>query len=132
VSECFDQLLRICGTGLVHDNHQPDNLFSHVSRIVRYYLLDQPVLAETLLWDYSHFSLVTGKTPEWIASRMKQTVRLIIDDRPRRLPVITLTPSGAELIQRYSSRTLTAGRYAVWPQQHKRGKPVEIVALDQA
>jgi hypothetical protein len=25
-----------------------------------------------------------------------------------------------------------AGRYALWPRQHKKGKPVEVYALDEA
>jgi anaerobic magnesium-protoporphyrin IX monomethyl ester cyclase len=132
VSGCFDELLQVCGTGLARDNHQPDTLFGYVATFVQPYLSQQPVLAETLLWDYCHFSLVGGKTPTWIASRLQQRVRLIIDDRPRRLPVIKLTPAGVESIQRHCTQTLAAGRYAVWPVQHKRGKPVEIVALDQA
>jgi anaerobic magnesium-protoporphyrin IX monomethyl ester cyclase len=131
VSGCFDELLQVCGSGLARDNHQPDTLFDYLATFIQSYLSEQPVLAETLLWDYCHFSLVTGKTPPWIASRLEQTVRLIIDDRPRRLPVITLTQAGVDLVQRQSTRILTTGRYAVWPVQHKRGKPVEIVALDQ-
>jgi anaerobic magnesium-protoporphyrin IX monomethyl ester cyclase len=130
VSDCFDELLQVFGSGLVHDNHQPDTLFDYITTLIQPYLPRQPVLAETLLWDYSHFSLVTGKTPLWIASRLKQTMRLIIDDKPRRVPVINLTPMGVESIQRHCTQTLAAGRYAVWPLQHKRGKPVVIIALD--
>jgi anaerobic magnesium-protoporphyrin IX monomethyl ester cyclase len=130
VSECFDQLLEVCGTGLASDNHQPDTLFAHATRFIQQYLPGQPMLAETLLWDYSQFSLVTGKTPDWIASGLKETVRLIVDDKPRRLPVLNLTQAGAEQIQRVCRLSLGAGQYAVWPQQHKRGKPVEIIALD--
>jgi anaerobic magnesium-protoporphyrin IX monomethyl ester cyclase len=131
VSDCFNQLLQVCGVGLARDNLQPDALFGHMATFIQRYLPRQPVLAEWLLWDYSQFSLVTGKTPGWIASRLQHTVRLIIDDKPRRLPTITLTRKGVELIRRHHSRALTPGRYAVWPRQHKRGKPIEIVALDE-
>ncbi|MET0004994.1 MAG: DUF4080 domain-containing protein [Candidatus Thiodiazotropha sp.] len=130
VSHCFDQLLRVCGVGLARDNLQPDRLFDHMTAFIQPYLDQHPELEEFLLWDYCQFSLVTGKTPVWIASRLRERVRLIIDDRPRRLPVLTLTESGVELIQRHHKQTLTAGRYAVWPKQYKKGKPVEIVALD--
>ncbi|MES9847399.1 MAG: DUF4080 domain-containing protein [Candidatus Thiodiazotropha sp.] len=130
VSHCFDQLLRVCGVGLARDNLQPDRLFDHMTAFIQPYLDQHPELEEFLLCDYCQFSLVTGKTPVWIASRLRERVRLIIDDRPRRLPVLTLTESGVELIQRHHKQTLTAGRYAVWPKQYKKGKPVEIVALD--
>ncbi|MEW8028383.1 MAG: DUF4080 domain-containing protein [Candidatus Thiodiazotropha sp.] len=131
VSNCFDQLMQVCGVGLARDNLQPDRLFEHITTFLQPYLKQYPELEELLLWDYSQFSLVTGKTPVWIASRLRERVRLIIDDKPRRLPVLTLTEAGAELIRRHHSRTLTAGRYAIWPKQHKKGKPVEIVALDE-
>jgi anaerobic magnesium-protoporphyrin IX monomethyl ester cyclase len=131
VSDCFEALMQVCGVGLARDNLQPDALFGHMATFIQQYLHQQPVLAEWLLWDYSQFSLVTGKTPSWIASRLQDTVRLIIDDKPRRLPTLTLTEAGVELIQRHHSKALSAGRYAVWPKQHKRGKPVEIVALDE-
>ncbi|MCU7943190.1 MAG: B12-binding domain-containing radical SAM protein [Candidatus Thiodiazotropha sp. (ex Cardiolucina cf. quadrata)] len=130
VSHCFDQLLRVCGVGLACDNLQPDRLFGHMTAFIQPYLNQYPELEELLLWDYCQFSLVTGKTPVWIASRLSERVRLIIDDKPRRLPVLTLTESGVELIQRHHKQTLTAGRYAIWPKQYKKGKPVEIVALD--
>ncbi|MES9975712.1 MAG: DUF4080 domain-containing protein [Candidatus Thiodiazotropha sp.] len=130
VSHCFDQLLRVCGVGLARDNLQPDRLFDHMTAFIQPYLDQHPELEELLLWDYCQFSLVTGKTPVWIASRLRERVRLIIDDKPRRLPVLTLTESGVELIQRHHKQTLTTGRYAVWPKQYKKGKPVEIVALD--
>jgi anaerobic magnesium-protoporphyrin IX monomethyl ester cyclase len=131
VSNCFEELMQVCGVGLARDNLQPDALFGHMARFIQHYLPQQPVLAEWLLWDYSQFSLVTGKTPSWIASRLKDTVRLIIDDKPRRLPTLTLTEAGVALIRRHYSRDLAAGRYAVWPKQHKRGKPVEIIVLDK-
>jgi anaerobic magnesium-protoporphyrin IX monomethyl ester cyclase len=131
VSDCFDKLLQDRGVGLARDNLQPDTLFGHMATFIQQYLHQHPVLAEWLLWDYSQFSLVTGKTPAWIASRLKDTVRVIIDDKPRCLPILTLTEEGAELIRRQHARALPAGRYAVWPKQHKRGKPVEIVALDE-
>jgi anaerobic magnesium-protoporphyrin IX monomethyl ester cyclase len=131
VSHCFDELMQVCGAGLARDNLQPDALFGHMATFIQQYLRQYPVLAEWLIWDYSQFSLVTGKTPAWIASHLKDTVRLIIDDKPRRLPILTLTDAGAELIRRHHSKVLSAGRYAVWPKQHKRGKPVEIVALDK-
>ncbi|MEW7998288.1 MAG: DUF4080 domain-containing protein [Candidatus Thiodiazotropha endolucinida] len=130
VSHCFDQLLRVCGVGLARDNLQPDRLFGHMTTFIQPYLNQHPELKELLLWDYCQFSLVTGKTPVWIASRLRERVRLIIDDKPRRLPVLTLTESGVELIQQHHKQVLTAGRYAIWPKQYKKGKPVEIVALD--
>ncbi|MEW8585003.1 MAG: DUF4080 domain-containing protein, partial [Candidatus Thiodiazotropha sp.] len=128
--DCFDELMRVCGEGLARDNLQPDALFSHLTRFLQPYLNQQPVLGEWLLWDYSHFSLTTGKTPEWIAQRLGQSERFVVDGRRRRLPLLTLTAEAVGLIRQLGHGVETPGRYAVWPKQHKRGKPVEIIAVN--
>ena len=126
VSRCFDHLLEVSGRGLVRDNLQPDTLFERLSHFVQPYLDRNPILAEWLLWDYSQFSLVNGKTPPWIAERLNQTERFIVDGSRRRLPIISLSGEGVTMINRQTGRELQAGRYAVWPRQHKKGKPVEV------
>ncbi|MES9968838.1 MAG: DUF4080 domain-containing protein [Candidatus Thiodiazotropha sp.] len=131
VSQCFDRLMQVSGEGLARDNLQPDTLFAHMTRFIQPYLEQHPVLAEWLLWDYSHFSLVTPKTPAWIAAQLRETERFIIDGKPRKLPLLRLTEAGVELIRRYSNKIENAGCYGVWPMQHKKGKPVEVIAHDE-
>ncbi|PVV06337.1 MAG: radical SAM protein [gamma proteobacterium symbiont of Ctena orbiculata] len=131
VSRCFDQLMRVSGAGLARDNLQPDTLFEHMTGFIQPYLERHSVLAEGLLWDYSHFSPVTGKTPAWIAAHLSETARFIVDGKPRRLPIISLTEEGVELIRRFSNRVERVGRYGVWPMQHKKGKPVEVISLEE-
>ncbi|MES9836627.1 MAG: DUF4080 domain-containing protein [Candidatus Thiodiazotropha sp.] len=127
---CFDELMRVCGEGLARDNLQPDTIFNHLTGFLQPYLNQHPVLGEWLLWDYSHFSLTTGKTPQWIAQQLGQSERFVVDGRRRRLPLLTLRAEAVGLIRRLGHGVEAPGRYAVWPKQHKRGKPVEIIALN--
>jgi anaerobic magnesium-protoporphyrin IX monomethyl ester cyclase len=130
VSRCFDALLAFSGRGLVQDNLQPDTLFERLSQFIQSYLDRSPILREWLLWDYCQFGLVTSKTPSWIAEQLNQTERLVIDGSRRRLPILTLSEEGVAMVNRQTDWNLQAGRYAVWPRQHKKGKPVEIFPLD--
>ncbi|MCU7871557.1 MAG: B12-binding domain-containing radical SAM protein [Candidatus Thiodiazotropha sp. (ex Lucinoma borealis)] len=130
VSNCFDGLMDRLGKGLAVDNLQPDSLFARLTEFILPYLEEQPLLGEWLLWDYSQFSLVNGKTPVWIAEQLQQTERFVVNGSRRRLPILTLTEQAVKLINRQSSRGVKAGRYAVWPKQHKKGKPVEIIAVE--
>jgi anaerobic magnesium-protoporphyrin IX monomethyl ester cyclase len=129
VSECFDRLLQVCDLGLARDNLQPDSLFGHLATFIQPYLKTHPILQEWLLWDYSQFGLVTGKTPAWIAERLGSTEQFVVDGKRRRLPILTLTGEGADLIRQLGNRVANRGRYAVWPRQHKKGKPVEIICI---
>ncbi|MCU7911988.1 MAG: hypothetical protein KZQ63_07840 [Candidatus Thiodiazotropha sp. (ex Lucinoma aequizonata)] len=112
------------------DNLHPDSLFARLTKFILPYLEEQPLLGEWLLWDYSQFSLMNGKTPVWIAEQLQQTARFMINGRRRRLPIFTLMEEGVKLITRQSSLGVKAGRYAVWPKQHKKDKPVEIIAVE--
>ncbi|MES9993929.1 MAG: DUF4080 domain-containing protein [Candidatus Thiodiazotropha sp.] len=128
--DCFDELMRVCGEGLARDSLQPDALFGELTKFIQPYLDQHPLLREWLLWDYSHFSLTTGKTPAWIAEQLEQSERFIVEGRRRRLPLLSLSAEGVELIRRLGSGVESPGRYALWPKQHKRGKPVEIIAFN--
>lgn len=130
LSRCFDALLAEAGEGLATDNLQPDSLFGSIADIVVARLPQQPALGEWLLWDYCHYSLRSRKTPEWIAERLEQGERLSVDGTRRRLPVVMLTETGVALLNRLSAESRRPGRYALWPRQHKKGKPVEIYPLD--
>ncbi|MCU7937481.1 MAG: B12-binding domain-containing radical SAM protein [Candidatus Thiodiazotropha sp. (ex Dulcina madagascariensis)] len=128
VSRCFDELLEALGEGLARDNLQPDSLFAQLTRFILPRLQTHPLLGEWLVWDYSQFSLVNGKTPAWIAERLQQTERFVVDGSRRRVPILRLTEEGIRMINRFNGRALRAGSYAVWPKQHKKGRPVEIIA----
>ncbi len=130
VCDCFDQMMQVLGMGLARDNLQPDSIFGHLAVFIQPFLKTHPVLQEWLLWDYSQFGLVTGKTPAWIAERLARTELFVIDGKRRRLPILTLTGDGVGLIKQLGNRVAGSGRYAVWPQQHKKGKPVEIIPVD--
>jgi anaerobic magnesium-protoporphyrin IX monomethyl ester cyclase len=131
VSDCFEAMLAELGEGLARENLQPDRLFTLVSRFVGQRLTDLPELEDWLLWDYSHFSLTTGKTCEWIAQRLQANHKLTVAGTRRRLPVLELSAETVDLINRFRNYPMLPGRYAIWPRQHKKGKPVEIIALDQ-
>ncbi len=130
VSHCFETLLQEAGVGLAMDNLQPDSLFDRVSGFVVERLSQRPELGEWLLWDYCHHSLLNRKTPDWIARQLEQAERIRVDGTGRRLPVLTLSEEGIGLVNRLSGEAYRAGRYALWPRQHKKGKPVEIHYLD--
>jgi anaerobic magnesium-protoporphyrin IX monomethyl ester cyclase len=127
---CLDRLLKVIGLELVRDNLQPDALFKHMCQFLQPYLETYPRLEEWLLWDYSHFSLVTGKTPKWIAEKLHQSKRIVVDGSRRRLPVLCLTLEAVAMINRQSGYCLHPGSYAIWPRQHKKGKPVRIYFID--
>ncbi|MEJ2694506.1 MAG: DUF4080 domain-containing protein, partial [Candidatus Thiodiazotropha sp.] len=130
LSRCFDALLAEAGEGFASDNLQPDSLFGGIADFVVARLPQQPALGEWLLWDYCHYSLLSRKTPAWIAGRLEQGERLSVDGTRRRLPVVTLSETGVALLNRLSAEHRRPGRYALWPRQHKKGKPVEIYPLD--
>ncbi len=130
LSRCFEALLQETGAGLATENLQPDILFERVSGFVGERLSKLPELGEWLLWDYCHYSLLSRKTPGWIARQLEQGQRICVDGTRRRLPVLKLSPQGIGLINRLSGEDFRAGRYALWPRQHKKGKPVEIHCLD--
>ena len=130
LSACFDRLLSHSGGTLASQNLQPDSLFAQVTEIARDDFAQEPELEQWLLWDYTHYSLVSRKTPAWIARRLEAGERMSIDATRRRLPVLALSQACVDLIERISGESRQPGRYAIWPQQHKRGKPVEVYALD--
>ncbi|MCG8124632.1 MAG: B12-binding domain-containing radical SAM protein, partial [Candidatus Thiodiazotropha taylori] len=130
VSRCFDQLLEDSGERIARDNLQPDALFGHLCNFVIPYLEETPGLQEWLLWDYCQFSLVNGKTPQWIAERLTLSEKVVVQGSRRRLPVIALTDVGVAMINQLTGNRYVAGRYALWPRQHKKGKPVEVFALN--
>ncbi|ODB85173.1 radical SAM protein [Candidatus Thiodiazotropha endoloripes] len=129
VSDCFDRLLDDSGQQIARDNLQPDALFDQLCNFMIPYLEDTPGLQEWLLWDYCQFSLVNGKTPQWIADRLTLSEKVVVQGSRRRLPVITLTDTGVTMINQLTGSRYVAGRYALWPRQHKKGKPVEIFSL---
>ncbi len=126
---CFDALLERGGLTLVRDNLSPDRLFGHLGDFLQPFLETWPVLSEWLLWDYAQFSLVNGKTPEWIAERLRETGGYVVQGSRRRLPILNLNAQAIRMINRQSGRNLTPGRYAVWPRQYKKGVPVEILPV---
>ncbi|MEJ2465434.1 MAG: DUF4080 domain-containing protein [Candidatus Thiodiazotropha sp.] len=132
LSQCFEALLLEVGEGLATENLQPDSLFSRLTDFVLRRLPQQPELGEWLLWDYCHHSLLSQKTPAWIAETLERGERISIDGTRRRLPVVVLSETGVALINRLTGEGRRAGRYALWPRQHKKGKPVEVYALDEA
>lgn len=132
LSHCFETLLLETGDGLATENLQPDSLFDRLADVVVRRLPEQPVLGEWLLWDYCHYSLLSRKTPKWIAQRLEQGERISMDGTRRRLPVLSLSDRGVQLINQLQADVYPPGRYALWPRQHKKGKPVEIYPIDKA
>ncbi|MBA1446973.1 MAG: DUF4080 domain-containing protein [Gammaproteobacteria bacterium] len=123
---CFDALLAATGERLARENLQPDRLFGLVADFLQPTLEGDLLLRELLLWDYSRFSLVNGKTPSWIAVHLHECGKFVVQGSRRQLPILSLSSEAAEIISRRTLEPIVAGRYAVWPQQHKKGKPVEI------
>ena len=130
LSACFDELLSHSGDSLATQNLQPDSLFARVTDMACSHLAQEPELEQWLLWDYAHYSLISRKTPQWIASRLEAGERMSIDATRRRLPVVSLSQGSVDLLARLNGEQRQPGRYAIWPQQHKKGKPVAIYALD--
>jgi anaerobic magnesium-protoporphyrin IX monomethyl ester cyclase len=129
ISLCFNRLLEFSGPSLARDNLQPDTLFERICAFIIPYVDECPALQEWLLWDYCQFSLVNGKTPRWIADRLADSGKFVVQGSRRRLPVITLTETGAKMINHLTGESYSSGRYALWPRQHKKGKPVEVFCL---
>lgn len=130
VSDCFDDLLDEIGLGLVRDNLQPDSLFERIARFLQPSLERDQVLRELLLWDYCQFNSLSGKTPEPIARGLEQRITLTICEGRRNLPVLALSTEAMAVINARRLDKLAAGRYAVWHRRHKKGAPVEIIALE--
>jgi hypothetical protein len=45
--------------------------------------------------------------------------------------VLELSHTALSVINRRRMQPLAAGQYAVWPRQHKKGTPVEIIPVPQ-
>ena len=118
------------GRQLVRQRLQPDTLFARVTEMVPTFQLREPELEQWLLWDYTHYSLLSRKTPDWIAQRLQSGPRISLQATRRRLPVVTLSAASAELVNRLTGAERKPGSYAIWPQQHKKGKPVQIYPLE--
>jgi anaerobic magnesium-protoporphyrin IX monomethyl ester cyclase len=129
LSACLDALLEASGEVIARQNLQPDNLFAHFTRFARPWLETERVLAELILWDYSQFSLPNNKTPGWIAERLHQQITLSVAGTRRRLPVHTPSHAALQIINQRRATPLPPGQYAIWPRQHKKGSPVEIIPL---
>lgn len=129
VADCFDRLLEQLGEGVARDNLQPDSLFALINQFLQPMLSEDPILRELLLWDYCRFSLVNAKTPTWIARQLKTNMTLPVAGTRRRLPVLELSRDAVEIINQLRLSPLEPGQYAVWPRQHKKGKPVEIIPV---
>ena len=132
VTDCFDRLLMQVGEGVARDNLQPDRLYDRVCGFLLPLLQQDQALAQLLAWDYSQFSLVTRKTPPWIADRLKQSAAMLVAGSRRRLPVLELSTQALAVINRRRLQPLLPGSYAVWPRQHKKGIPVEVIPIKQA
>ena len=130
LSACFERMLDEAGDTLATENLQPDTLFGRVAEWACAYLDQVPALEQWLLWDYAHYSLLSGKTHGWIARRLESGERFSIDATRRRLPVVTLCERSTSLVNRLNGTNREPGRFAIWPQQHKKGKPVVIYPLD--
>lgn len=129
VSACFDALIAEQGEGMARDKLQPDALFGGLVRFVLPRLEHQPLLAQWLLWDYARHSLVNRKTPAWIAAALAESSKQVVDGSRRPLPVLALSAHAVDLIRRVSGQRLDPGRYAIWPRQHLKGRPVELIRL---
>ena len=129
LTDCLDAMLADLGEGIVRDNLQPDSLFERVSRFIQSHWRDDRVLEELLLWDYSQYSLVNRKTPTGIAQRLKPSLSLPVAGSRRRLPVLELSGEALAVINLRRLQPLDPGCYAVWPRQHKKGRPVEVIRV---
>ncbi|MDJ0808027.1 MAG: radical SAM protein [Gammaproteobacteria bacterium] len=131
LSHFFDAFIQQMGQGAARDKLQPDSLYGLICKFLASRLVEDKVLNELLLWDYSRFSLVNTKTPGWIAEHLRQSVTLPVAGSRRRLPLLTLSVAAVKIINQRRRKPLQAGQYAVWPRQHKKGKPVEIIQVAQ-
>ncbi len=129
VSRCFDRLLAGPAGALASERRQPDFAFAVLIDALAELVDRDAVLAQLLLWDYAHHSLVTAKTPAWIAHRLSATETLLRHFGNRRMPVLELSGPAAAAISRRRIEPLPAGRYAVWAQRDRKGRPAEIVAV---
>ncbi|MEN8178445.1 MAG: DUF4080 domain-containing protein [Pseudomonadota bacterium] len=132
VTDFFDALMDRVGEGIARGNLQPDSQFRLITEFLLSHLREDPVLCELLLWDYSQFSLVNSKTPAWIAGQLHKSTTLPVAGSRRRLPVLELSEVALKIVNRRRLEPLLVGHYAVWPRQHKKGKPVEIIRVAQS
>ncbi len=132
VSKLFDHLLTGAAQPLATDRVQPDHAFGLLAAALADLLAADPVAAQLLLWDYAHHSLVTGRTPDWIAQRLRAAEQLFRTFGNRRMPVLELGPEAVQVINRRRQQPLAAGRYAVWAQRDRKGRPAEVLAVDAA
>ena len=129
VTECFDALLEQTAESIARDNLQPDRLFDLVTTFLDPMLKHDRLLLELLLWDYSKFSLVNGKTPTLIVQTLINGTVVKVEGRRR--PVLTLSSEALNIINRRRLEKLDPGQYVVWPRQHKKGKPLSIIRINQ-
>lgn len=129
VSRCFDRLLAGPARSLATERRQPDYAFGRMVDEFADLLSTDAVLMQLLLWDYAHHGPVSGKTPSWIAGHLRGAETLMRSSGNRRMPVLELGATAATVVNRRRCQPLAPGRYAVWAQRERKGRPVEILSV---
>ncbi len=127
ISACFDRLLAEGAEPLAMERQSPEAAFAQFAALLEPYR-DDATLMQLLRWDYCSFTLPGHQTPPLLAERLTwATVGL--EGKPKRLPLLILDANAAEVVNRRRLDPLAPGGYALWPQKHRKHRPLEIIPV---
>lgn len=127
ISRLFDTLLDLHQQRI---EGQPATLFQQLVCAVESIPINDPIVTQLLTWDYCGFDRLGHRTPRRIADNMGPTIRLDIDNKAVRLPVIYIEGETADIISAVQREEVVPGHYVRWPQKHLKGRPVRTVPVE--
>lgn len=130
VSALFDALLDYSGDALAVERPGPDAVFARCEDFLGDALDHDATLAALFAWDYVAYTLPHSRTPPRLRRLLAASAEVTVDGQRKRLPVVELTQAAASLLARRSTAPVAPGRYALWPRKHRKGRPLEVVAVD--
>ena len=127
----FDQLLISSDNDLTDMELQHDNIFGYLTHFIAQKLdvKESSCLITLVLWDYLSSMKLTQKTPDWIRDRIQKTQPVAAANN-RRLPMLTLSTEVCAALNKNMSDLLDPGHYALDPQIHIAGRPLNIIPLN--
>jgi anaerobic magnesium-protoporphyrin IX monomethyl ester cyclase len=130
LSALFDALLQTPeGRELAEARVDPDRVFEVLTRFLSVQLDVDLCLQALLAWDHANHTLPGKATPARLLALLAREPAHTVPETRRRLPVVAIDAQAVSIINQRRLERLRPGRYALWPQQHRRGVPVRLFWL---
>jgi anaerobic magnesium-protoporphyrin IX monomethyl ester cyclase len=130
VSAFFDALLSSAqGRELAEARVSPGRVFAVITDFLGSELHSDTCLQSLLAWDYASHGLPGKATPAMLQALFAREPTHMVAESRRRLPVVVIDAPAASVINQRRLDALAPGRYAIWPQRHRKGVPVRLFRI---